>query len=217
MPSAKTLVDREVLQRRQQCSKGQRPDGLTLSEEKPQLWQNQEGKVWVPDEDTELQTWLYALAHQGISGHRGAKVTLALLQQEVFWGSMEEDVGKWRSRCLQCIKQANGDIVPRPLGSQLVAERPGEILMLDYIKLGPNRTGLYGALMMVDRFARFAWFVPAAVSLFQLYFDLKTMLHYKYPKSSLTDGNAVMSFEHVNWFFWISDIHVRSSTAAVCC
>ena len=33
--------------------------------------------------------------------------------------------------------------------------------MFDYIKLGPNRAGLYGAIMMVDRFARLTWFVAA--------------------------------------------------------
>ena len=76
------------------------------------------------------------------------------------WEGMEDDVSHWRKHCLQCLKLAEGNMVPRPLGSQLVAERPGEILMADYIKLGLSRTGYMYALMLVDRLSRFVMFFP---------------------------------------------------------
>ena len=62
--------------------------------------------------------------------------------------------------CLQCLKLAEDNIVPRPLTSQILAECPGEVLMLDYIKLGASRTGLNYILMLVDKFSRFVLFVP---------------------------------------------------------
>ena len=52
-------------------------------------------------------------------------------------------------------------MVPRPLGSQMIAERPGEILMMDYILLGPTKTGYKYVLMLADKFSRFVEFIPA--------------------------------------------------------
>ena len=57
MPSSIKLVDRDMLRRRQQESKSTHPDGLTLTTEVPQLLVNGDGKIWVPDEDKELQSW----------------------------------------------------------------------------------------------------------------------------------------------------------------
>ena len=54
-----------------------------------------------------------------------------------------------------------GDVVPRPLGSQLIAEFPGEILMMDYIKMGASRSGYSYVLVMVDKFSRLTEFVAA--------------------------------------------------------
>ena len=104
---------------------------------------------------------LYAVAHQGMQGHRGQQVTLAVLQSKFFWSNMKEDVGRWRKGCLQCLKLSEGEMVPRPLGSQLIAEYPGEILMMDYIKMGASRSGYSYALMLVDKFSRLVEFVPA--------------------------------------------------------
>ena len=39
-------------------------------------------------------------------------------------------------------------MVPRPLGNQLVAERPGEVLMMDFIKMGASRSGFMYVLML---------------------------------------------------------------------
>ena len=55
---------------------------------------------------------------------------------------------------------ASVEMVPRPLGSQLLAERPGEIVSADYIKMGTSRTGYKYVLMLVDRLSRLVWFVP---------------------------------------------------------
>ena len=105
---------------------------------------------------------LYAIAHQGMQGHRGHKVTLAVLESRFFWETMSEDVARWRKGCVQCIKLHEGDVVPRPMGSQLIAEFPGEILMMDYIKMGASRSGYSYVLMLVDKFSRLTEFVAAA-------------------------------------------------------
>ena len=50
-------------------------------------------------------------------------------------------------------------MVPRALGTQLVAERPDEVLMIHYIKLGASKSGFTQALLLMDKFTRFGMFV----------------------------------------------------------
>ena len=77
---------------------------------------------------------------------------------------MASDVAKFRKGCLQCLKLAEGDMIPRPLASQMIAEYPGEVLMIDYIKIGLSRSGMMYVLMLVDKFSRLVEFVPAAAA-----------------------------------------------------
>ena len=162
VPAPTHLVDRKRIADSQRAHRASRPRGLKRDNERPQLWKNNQGQVWVPQEDEELRKQLYAVAHQGIQGHRGHQVTLAVLAGRFFWDNMKEDVAEWRKGCLQCLKLKEGEIVPRPLGSQLIAEYPGEILMMDYIKMGASRSGYSYVLMFVDKFSRLTEFVPAA-------------------------------------------------------
>ena len=141
-----------------------RPTNVKLDAEQPALWRYPSGQVWVPKPDRAMQKALYALAHQGISGHRGRDTTMARLEVEVKWDGMRKDVEAWRKLCLQCLKLAEGDMVPRPLTSQILVECPGEVLMTDYMKLGASRTGLNYILMLVDKFTRFVLFVPTVAA-----------------------------------------------------
>ena len=163
LPAPTHLLSRQRIADVQSRYLAEKPASLSLSAEQPQLWQNAEGKVWVPA-DRQLRKCLYAVAHQGMSGHRGKAVTLAILETRFFWPEMADDVAEFRKGCLQCLKLAEGDMVPRPLASQMIAEYPGEILMMDYIKIGLSRTGYMYVLMLVDKFSRLVEFVPAAAA-----------------------------------------------------
>lgn len=105
----------------------------------------------MPDDAKDMQNLLYAAAHQGVSGHRGREVTLNHLRGRVRWTNMRHNVEKWRKSCLQCIKNAKGDTVPRPLGTQLIPEHAGEILMFDYLKIGPSKSGYFYVLVFADK------------------------------------------------------------------
>ena len=80
--------------------------------------------------DEVLRQCLYAIAHQGAAGHRGHAVTLALLGSRFFWDGMSDDVKAYRDGCLQCLKLREGNMVPRPLASQMIAEYPDEVLLI---------------------------------------------------------------------------------------
>ena len=124
------------------------------------VWRNKRGEAWIPDPDKQLQHLLYAVAHQGPSGHRGRDTTLKLLKGRVHWSTMADDINRWRKACLQCVKNAKGDTVPRPLGTMLVPEFAGEILMSDYIEVGPSDEGFVYVLMNVDKMSKLVEFVP---------------------------------------------------------
>lgn len=77
---------------------------------------------------------------------------------------MGADVRDWHAHCLQCIKLSDGSTVPRPLGETLVAERPGEVLMMDYIDMGEESEGMKYILICADKFGRLCELEPAAAA-----------------------------------------------------
>ena len=176
----------------QQKYAGTRPGGLTRGSGPRDLWKNKQGAVWIPDKAEEEQFLMYAAAHQGIAGHRGREATLKRVKEAVFWTTMTKDVCAWHDDCLQCIKLCDGSVVPRPLGETLVAERPGEVLMLDYIDMGEESDGMRYNLMCVDRFARQVELVPAAspTSIVATQAVLQWSARYGLPDWIISDGGS---------------------------
>ena len=118
------------------------------------VWRDHTGKIWVPRRDKQLKSTLYAVTHQGPCGHRGKDATLGLLEPHFLWDRLEEDVEARRAQCLQCVKLANGQRVPRPMGSQMIAESAGEILMADYFLIWPSENGNKYVLLLADKLAK---------------------------------------------------------------
>ena len=134
-----------------------RPKGLKVGAGK--VWRAVDGRVWVPKRAKQLKNALYAVAHQGPHLHRGFDVTLGLLQPHFAWDNIEADIKARHVQCLQCIKASNGEMVPRPMGTQLVAEYPGEVVMIDYILVWPSEYGRKYVLIMEDKMSRLAHFI----------------------------------------------------------
>ena len=65
--------------------------------------------------------------------------------------------------CLQCIKNVKGDTITRPLVTQILTEFPVEILMFDFIKIGPSDDGYIYVLMGVGKFTNPVESVPCEV------------------------------------------------------
>lgn len=131
----------------------------------------------------------------GAPGHRGppgAEMTLRNLKQRFDWTGMDAEVENWRTHCLQCLKLYNGDFVPRLLGFQLLAEYPGKIVSIDYIKLGATRTGYKYVLMLVDRMKRLVMFVPAGkpTAILAARTLLKWGAQHGLPKWIISDGGS---------------------------
>jgi hypothetical protein len=61
---------------------------------------------------------------------------------------MAKDVKVVVQNCLHCVATIPGDRVPLPLGTQLTATKPNEILHFDFLYIGMFRNGKYHYILL---------------------------------------------------------------------
>jgi hypothetical protein len=82
---------------------------------------------------------------------------------------MAKDVKVFVQNCLHCVATIPGDKVPRPLGRQLHATKPNEILHFDFLYIGLSRDGKYQcSLLLKDDLSGHLWLVPCCRLMLQL-------------------------------------------------
>ncbi|CAL8989012.1 unnamed protein product [Prunus brigantina] len=119
-------------------------------------------RVYVPRWDS-LRRELPKECHDSKwAGHPGTHRTLALMSEAYYWPQMREDVDSFVRTCLVCQqdktlqKQPGGLLEPLP-----VPTRPWESLSMDFIVSLPKSEGCGSILVVVDRFTKYATFIPA--------------------------------------------------------
>jgi hypothetical protein len=74
---------------------------------------------------------------------------------------MANDVKVFVQNCLHCVATVPGSKEPRPLGTQLHATKPNEILHFDFLCIGLSRDGKYQYLLLLkDDLSGYLWLVP---------------------------------------------------------
>jgi hypothetical protein len=117
--------------------------------------------LWIPEHAVELQLRLCVEAHCHSAGHRAYEATLGAIKECAAWTTMAKDVKVFVQSCLHCVATIPGDKVPRPLGTQLHAIKPNEILHLDFLYIGLSRDGNYQYLLLLkDDLSGYLWLVP---------------------------------------------------------
>jgi RNase H-like domain found in reverse transcriptase/Integrase zinc binding domain len=89
--------------------------------------------LWIPKRAVELQLRLCVEAHGRSAGHRAYEATLGAIKEYVAWTTTAKDVKVFVQNCLHCVATIPGDKVSRPLGTQLHATKPNEILHFDFL------------------------------------------------------------------------------------
>lgn len=134
------------------------------------LLQTSTGKVWVPqrqqepaevDDATALRLRIMVIAHAGMGGHRGYGATLRAVTGTFWWPDIVGDVRAFCNDCLQCVKNAQGHVVPRPMGEVIQPTGPNQLLHFDYLYLGSSGGMLY-LLVIKDGFSGVCELVPCA-------------------------------------------------------
>jgi Integrase core domain/Integrase zinc binding domain len=117
--------------------------------------------LWIPERAVELQLRLCVQAHCRSPVHRAYKATLGAIKEYVAWTTMAKDVKAFVLNCLNCVATITEDKVPRPLGTQLHATKPNEILHFDCLYIGLSRDGKHQYLLLLkDDLSGYLWLVP---------------------------------------------------------
>lgn len=121
------------------------------------------GRIWIPA-NIELQTRIVQEFHASpIGGHSGIPVTLRRLKQLFAWKGMAKFVCQLVQSCGVC-QQAKPDRARYPglLQPLPVPKSAFQVISMDFIE-GLPRSGRYNSiLVVVDKFSRFAHFIPLA-------------------------------------------------------
>jgi hypothetical protein len=117
--------------------------------------------LWIPERAVELQLRLCVEAPCRSAGHRSYEETLGAIKDYVAWTTMAMDIMGFVQNCLHCVATVPGDKVPCPLGTQLHATKPNEILHFDFLYIGLSRDGMYQYLLLLkDDLSGYLWLVP---------------------------------------------------------
>jgi hypothetical protein len=94
-------------------------------------------------------------------GDRAYELALGAIKEYVAWTTMAKDVKVFVQNCLHCAATIPGYKVPRPLGPQLHAIKPNEILHFDILYIGLSRDGNCQYLLFLkDDLSGYLWLVP---------------------------------------------------------
>lgn len=131
-----------------------------LSDEPTPMWRNENGQLYIPSDDEDLQLRVIVAAHCGLGGHRGYTTTVGVIKEKMFWENMEADVKAFVQGCLVCLLSASGEKVRRPLGSQIHAEKVNELLHFDYLYVGESSNAKEYILILKDDFSGYVFLRP---------------------------------------------------------
>lgn len=95
------------------------------------------------------------------AGHPGWHRTHTLLKEGFYWLQMCNDVMEYTKTCLTCQQdKVERQKTPGLLELLSIPTRPWESVSLDFITKLPKVGDLSGLLVVVDRFSKYATFIP---------------------------------------------------------
>ena len=94
------------------------------------------------------------------SGHQGVERTHALLKERYFWLGMQADVKQGIETCERCVVAKAPIPTVKPPITNLLAERPLDIVAMDFTQLEKASDGRENVLVFTDVFSKFTIAVP---------------------------------------------------------
>ena len=128
------------------------------------IYQDRRGVFWVPKDDETLRLRVLVAAHAGLSGHRGIRVSTNVLKSHFYWKSLTKDMETFCRSCIHCMLSSSSEVMPRPLGHSLHAEKPNQLLHFYYWYIGPSDGGNVYVLIIKDDFSSYVWLIPCTAA-----------------------------------------------------
>lgn len=120
------------------------------------VWYKQHSQaLWIPEEEDELMTRLLITTQFGAAGHRGTNATQVVLKEYCYWRNPPTSVQRFCKLCLHCLHTRGGKTEPRPLGTQMHADKPNRMLHFDFLQLDEAYNGWNYVLVIKDDYSHF--------------------------------------------------------------
>lgn len=170
------------------------------------------GKIWIPAVSTLQNAIIHELHASPMGGHSGIPVTLRRLKQLFAWRGMNKSVHTFVKECNIC-QQAKPDRARYPglLQPFPVPDEAWQVISMDFVE-GLPRSGRYNCiLVVVDKFSRYAHFIPlahpfSASDVAMAFMDNVFKLH-SLPEKIVSDRDRVF-----NSLFWRQLFHLTGTS-----
>ncbi len=106
-----------------------------------------------------LQDSVLESAHKKL-GHQATDRVEAILRSRCYWRGMQQDIKRWIEECERCRLAKLPHTKVKTHMKTLIAQRPLEIVSIDFTVLEEASNGIENALVMTDVFSKFAVVIP---------------------------------------------------------
>ena len=121
-------------------------------------------------------------------GHFGRDKTLERLRERFYWPSMDRDVVVHLSNCSNCFKRKG--IAPKAELCPIRANRPLELVHMDFLSLEPSKGNMEYVLDITNHFTRYAQAFPCRTQTAQATAKMlweNFICHYGFPEKFISD------------------------------
>ncbi|KAJ8577220.1 hypothetical protein ON010_g1985 [Phytophthora cinnamomi] len=120
-----------------------------------------DNRIWIPDDETDLQQRLCVISHAGASGYRGVDASTSILSDTFIWDTLSTDMASFVAGCIHCLS-TQGKKVPRPYGETLRATKPNEVLHFDFLSLPRSEHSTDYVLVLKDNMSGYVELIECA-------------------------------------------------------
>lgn len=175
-------------------------------------------RIWLGSLN-QLQHKIFSALHiSSMGGHFGAKATYNRIKKLFAWPKLKQSIATFVSQCSVC-QQAKPERVPYPglLSPLPVPEGAWQVVSLDFIEGLPQSQHYNCILVVVDKFSKYAHFMPlshpfTAMQVAIKYMDSVFKLH-GLPSAIISDCDRVFTSTIWQTLFKLTGTDLRMSSA----
>lgn len=176
------------------------------------------GRIWLGQNSSMQQEVLKALHSGPIGGHSGFHATYHKVKKLFSWPGLKNQVRLFVAHCTIC-QQAKSERVPYPGLLEPLKVPPGawQVVTMDFITGLPSSSGFDCILVVVDKFSRYAHFLPlkhpfSALSVAMAYVKDVYRLH-GLPLAIVSDRDPIFTSTLWQELFRLTQTELRMSSA----
>uniref|UniRef100_A0A453NRI9 Reverse transcriptase n=1 Tax=Aegilops tauschii subsp. strangulata TaxID=200361 RepID=A0A453NRI9_AEGTS len=176
------------------------------------------GKILVGNNAALRTKLIQALHSSPVGGHSGVRATYQRIKNIFHWPGLKQEVEKFTAACPICQRAKHEHCLqPGLLDPLPVADMAWQHVTMDFIEGLPNSQGKEVIMVVVDRFTKYAHFIPLAhpysvLTVAQAFVDQIIRLHGP-PKLIISDRDRIFTSKLWRDIFQALKVELRYSTA----